>query len=95
MHDPSLPARLTASTPGKYFIFGHVEWDPTSATCTSLVDCERHLAIRLNGSRHLAMSSTAVYPNHIDLSVATYYELSAGDYVELTAFQDTAGCSTL
>jgi len=87
LHQASVtPSRLTAQTDGQYLIFGHVVFasDP---------DGYRQMDIRLNGTTSLArviQDGTAIPGNA--LTITTYYNLAANDYVELVVYQ-TAGAS--
>jgi len=77
--------RLTCVTAGIYNIHGHVQF---AANTTGI----RTVRIILNGSAYLAsqanhQSSAAV----TDLSVNTIYSLSASDYIELVAYQNSGG----
>lgn len=77
--------RLTATTAGVYVITGHATFD---ANATG----RRALEIRLDGTTSLALQ-TAASPgavNH-ELSVTTIYAFTAGQYVELRAFQNSGG----
>lgn len=78
-------SRLTAPTAGLYSIGGCVRFAASSAGT-------RAVALRLNGS-------TVIDDVFIDvdsaiahtIKVGTEYQLAAGDYVELVAFQDSGG----
>jgi len=77
------PSRLTAQRNGIYAISGHIRWGGNSSY-------QFLLLIRLNGTTYIAgllhtPSGTAplAYP------VATIYNLAAGDYVELVAYNSS------
>ena len=78
-------SRLTATTAGKYAIFGSVHWALGAGVDSAIV-------IRYNGVNPLAaqgisgMSATCV-----DIAVATLYDMAATDYVELGATHSFAG----
>lgn len=79
-------SRLTATTAGKYLIFGHAQFAP-NATGT------RKVFIRLNGTTNLG---TIEVPNNggaanVELPITTIYQLAATDYVELVVFQNSGG----
>lgn len=78
-------SRLTAQTPGKHLISGHVAWD-ISATGG------RETAIKLNGSTFIAadirQTMSAV---NAEISISTVYHLAANDYVELFVYQNSGG----
>jgi len=77
--------RLTATTAGKYIITGHVLWATNSTGV-------RQLSVRLNGSTFIGSQRIATLASaDVIMSVATLYDLSATDYVELMAFQDSGG----
>lgn len=84
MHDDINSRRLTCKTAGRYLIFGSVFFNPN-------VNGIRRLAIRLNGTTYLAASGllSADATNGADLSVATVYELSVDQYVELLVYQNS------
>ncbi|MHB9144732.1 MAG: hypothetical protein ACYC5Y_05275 [Symbiobacteriia bacterium] len=81
--------RLTCQTAGKYLITGNVEFAANAAG-------DRRLAIRLGGAlgSYIAEQSanavgTAGVPSV--LSISTIYDLAAGAYVELMAYQGSGG----
>jgi len=76
-------SRLTAPSAGKYLIFSHVVWAGTGGG-------SRRIAIRLNGVYDIA-SESRISAGSDDgrQSIATYYNLAAGDYVELAVFQSS------
>lgn len=78
--------RLTATTAGKYLIIGQ-------ALFRNNATGERWLSLRVNGATFIARTTTNSNGAGIDehLEVATYYNLSATDYVELLAYQDSGG----
>lgn len=78
--------RLTATTAGKYLITGHVRM---AANSTGF----RELSIILNGTTNLARTSqnAVASPNITGLAVATHFELSSNDFVELNIFQNSGG----
>lgn len=85
MHSGATPSRLTINTPGKYYIYGHVEWgNPGTGFVVQL-------SITLNGATILASHREPAIDTARQ-SVSTHYELSAGDYVELIVLQ-TSGAS--
>jgi hypothetical protein len=78
--------RLTCQTAGLYLIYGCVSWAANNAG-------SRSATIRLNGSTIIAVSSilnlgAADLPRNV---LSTVYSLSASDYVELTAYQNSGG----
>lgn len=80
-------SRLTATTAGFYIIGGHI------AIAASSGGSYRTVAIRLNGSTVIAQQTLAPLSATIDVraSITTAYQLSASDYVELVASQDSGG----
>jgi hypothetical protein len=80
------PTRLTAPVSGIYQFNGFGEWN------TGVVSGILALFIRLNNSKNLATSQLEIDGSAAFrwLSVSTQYELVAGDFVELIAYQ-TAG----
>lgn len=77
------PTRLTAPVGGLYEINGFGEWN------TGVVSGVLSLSIRLNGGKFLASTDQAVDGQAAFRwqQVSTQYQLNAGDYVELVAFQ--------
>jgi hypothetical protein len=75
--------RLTAPVDGKYLITGHIRWDSSGYG-------ERQLVIKANGT-YIARTNADSTSNAEQMSVATVYELSAGDYVTLGVFQSSGG----
>jgi hypothetical protein len=87
MHDTSTnPSRITVPIAGWYYVGGHLRF---TANATGI----RQIAIRFGGSTYIAIHSD----NNPDgtytsvLSVSTVYYLTASDYVELVAFQNSGG----
>jgi hypothetical protein len=87
LHDTgSNTSRLTAPVTGVYMISGSVQF---ASNATGI----RAAFIRLNGSTNIATqilpvaSSTDIFT----FGVQTIYQLTAGDYVELTVFQNSGG----
>lgn len=81
-------SRITIPTgkAGRYAIGGTAEW------AASALGTVRRLSLRLNGTTYLAKETiTSIINAALPQSVATIYDLVAGDYVELVAFQDTVG----
>lgn len=87
-HDAGTPTRLTVPDTGYYLITGHIMWEADS-------DGRRILGIRVDGSTVIAETRMiGLYGSgfsDVSMSVATVYYLTAGQYVELTAFQDAGG----
>lgn len=70
---------------GKYLITGHLQY---AANATGI----RSIGINLNGTTNLAQhNQNANASGTTIMSVSTVYELSAGDYVVLVAFQSSGG----
>jgi len=87
MHDTvTNNTRLTCNTTGTYSITGSVQF---AANGTG----RRLVQIRLNGATVIGSASvpTASGTFNTDLFVTTDYQLSATDYVELVAFQNSGG----
>lgn len=90
MHDPSInPSRLTVRTPGKYLIYGHVTWSPPCA--------RRQIGISLNGTIFIALVDENGSTSDSDgsQSIATHYELTSGDFVELEVQHFCAAAVTI
>jgi hypothetical protein len=83
-------SRFTIPQPGRYRIGGHVRFD---ANATGI----RGIRITENAGSILGQVTvpTITDGNQLVLSVMTEMELSAGDYVELDAFQNSGGALTL
>ena len=78
-------SRLTAPVAGKYLITASAEW-------TANTSGRRILILVLNGSAQIMRDS--VSPNNTsslgpEQSLETVYQLGAGDYVEVVAYQDS------
>jgi len=89
LHDISTNnTRLTASVAGYYHVIGEIKF------ATSTAGTQRYAKIRYNGSTVKAQSvdaqapATGVTPV---IQVSTLVDLSASDYVELMAYQDSGG----
>jgi hypothetical protein len=79
------PGRLFAPVKGKYLIFGHVQWAPNATGA-------RSIEIAPNSGGIIAIqTSPGMAPGEHRMSVATHYELEAGDYVELQVVQFSGG----
>jgi hypothetical protein len=78
--------RLTATTAGIYHISGHARFDVNATN-------QRFILIRLNGSTTIANQTAQALAGSLNtaLTVSTIYELAAGDYVELLAYQNSGG----
>lgn len=76
--------RFTITDPGFYEIGGGALF-AGSATGT------RSLKIRLNGATTLASTTLAGLAGGNEFGIYTEYQLAAGDYVELIAYQDSGG----
>ncbi len=75
-------SRLTAPAAGVYVITGNLHWQGTTGG-------ERRAIVRLNGTTVIAIVRTAQdAANEQFQSVTTIWNMQAGDYVELVAFQD-------
>lgn len=87
IHDGVNPTRLTASTSGKYFIFG------TAAFATNGTGSRTLKIVKAGGSpaelARQTVPGAATNPTY--LSVATHFDMEAGSYVELVANQDRGG----
>jgi len=82
MHDNvTNPTRLTCQTAGLYLIVGQVEWQSNTSG-------RRALSIRLNGATYIAISNDIAAGTNGQV-VMTTYRLNVGNYVELTAYQDS------
>lgn len=78
-------SRLTATTAGKYWIHGQVNYADNATG-------RRDLTIRLNGTTTIAdVRVNPISGADTTVEVSTFYDLSATDYVELLAFQNSGG----
>lgn len=86
LHSTSVnTGRLTAPVAGRYAIVAHVTFD-TNATGN------RQVLVEVNGATLIAADSrNAVSGSATHIAVATEYELAAGDYVQVYAFQNSGG----
>lgn len=81
----SNPTRLTCKTPGNYSVYGNVRF-ASNATGSRIV------AIRKNGTDVYASARIpAVNGGTTNIPIYTEIDLEAGDYVELTAWQNSGG----
>ena len=80
------PTRLTAPASGLYLIGGNIQFAHNTSG-------RRILRILINGSNYIAdqRSNATAASSDLALNVNTIYPLSAGNYVELRAFQDSGG----
>jgi hypothetical protein len=85
-HDPATNnSRLTvpAGLGGLYLLGGHVTWAAGAGN-------RRQVAIRLNGATTIEVADQAGAGSPSQ-SATTTYRLAAGDYAELTVYQDSGG----
>lgn len=86
MFDPLLPTRLTAQVPGRYQISGAIIWEEDPAGSF------RNVGIRVNGTTYVALLSDPPIANaDAGQAISTFFELAAGDYVELVVEQNSGG----
>ena len=76
--------RLTATTAGKYIIVGNARF-------ASNATGQRMFRIYLNGTTEIGFLKLDATSSEITFMVATIYDLSATDYVELQSYQNSAG----
>jgi hypothetical protein len=82
---PVASSAVTCRTTGVYHMTGYA----TFAVSGTGV---RQLALRLNGATYLASTTVAgLSGNLTDMNVATAYLMTATDYVELVAYQNSGG----
>ncbi|HXV84229.1 MAG TPA: hypothetical protein VEG60_30635 [Candidatus Binatia bacterium] len=87
LHESANPGRLKAPVAGKYYIFANITWESPIGSGVF------GLRLRLNGKTVIAEQSVpnTAAPFRISMSVGTLYALTAGDYVEVQAFQNSGG----
>lgn len=79
------PTRLTCRANGLYLITGHLSFAGNSTG-------RRIGRVYLNGSTEIALQShPAISTNPVHLTFSVLRKLTAGDYIELGAFQDSGG----
>jgi hypothetical protein len=85
LHDAMQPTRLVAPLSGKYLLFCTVSFQPVNQVGRRVV------SFRLNGTGEpLAAHGQVGDPSHFtDISLSTVWELSAGEFVEVHAAQDS------
>lgn len=91
MHSTSSnTSRITITTSGRYHVYGNVAY---AANATGI----RYTAIRLNGTTVVVEDARAPAGagDATIVSIDTSYLFSAGDYVELVAFQTSGGALNL
>jgi len=83
-------SRLTVPQPGRYLVGGCVAF---AANATGV----RALTLRVNNTSSFAIQNTIALTggNATILQVEAVYELAAGDYVELLAYQDSGAALNL
>src|SRR3990167_9707136 len=74
-------SRLTATTAGKYLIWGSATWAFTPVNGA--------IFIWLNGTTYIARHQPAV--DYRTMNVSTVWDMAAGDYVELRVEQNSGG----
>lgn len=79
------PTRFTVPTTGKYLVTGHIQFDPNNSGV-------RRLSVYVDGTRVNAHLGTANLTGFAAwLTIAHVQELTAGQYVEIYAYQDSGG----
>ncbi len=73
--------RLTATTPGRYLIFGHITWVGTTGGV-------RQVGIYKNGDPIAIQNQPG---SASGFSISTHHQLAQGDYVELFVLQNSGG----
>jgi hypothetical protein len=79
------PSRLTCKTAGKYFITANILWQASAA------GTGRQVGILLNNATEIALINQAFNTAVPGFSMATIYDLSVNDYVEVRVIQDSGG----
>ena len=76
--------RITFTTAGTYAIVGHASWASAAGNL-------RELTVRAGGATQIAAQRAAPIGAGFgsELSIATQYDFTAGQYVELMAYQDS------
>lgn len=84
--DSGTPTRLTCRVAGTYYIFGNVSFD---ANGTGV----RQARIRLGGSTELAIENMSNLDASVTplINLSCFYDLTVGQYVELTVYQSSGG----
>lgn len=83
------PERVTIQEPGRYWLGAHVWFDFTGGNATALM-------FVVNGTREIARHLHGVASIHAQqLTIATEWSFSAGDYVEVHAFQDSGSTQSI
>jgi len=86
IYDAGSPTRLTCQTAGKYLIFALATFAYNAATG------KRHIIrLKLNNTTEIGSAEGVSGGGNPGLTAVTTYNLSVGDYVEVTAYQDTGG----
>lgn len=82
----SLTGRIVFTTAGKYLVGGDIEF---AANATG----QRGIGIRLNATTYIAAGPlvNAAAAGTTRLTIVTYYQFAAADYVELAAYQSSGG----
>ncbi len=83
-------SRLTATTPGVYLVFGHVEWIKDAGVGYRLLAIRWH---DTSAATDTYIASTRSLPGTVNwqMSISTVYELDQDDYMELIVYQNTGG----
>ena len=86
MHDTvTANTKITIVTPGKYNLIGYAVFNTNETG-------NRWLTLCINGTRHVGQSRVGAVSGDFTILNATAEELmAAGDYVELTVYQNSGG----
>lgn len=79
------PSRFTAPVTGLYLMVGHIDW---AASAVGI----RQILLRINGGTYLVYEVKAPTAGGLaSVAFATLRQLTAGDYVEAEAYQNSGG----
>lgn len=83
-----LSTRITIPTDGIWLVGGGGLFDPAGAY-------QNAFYIRLNGTTDIALQAGTANPRNGEVSISTLYRFTAGDYVQLMAYQLSGGDADL
>jgi hypothetical protein len=83
LHSAAQPTRLTAPVSGKYLVLACCAWGTVQSEARTV------MAITKNGTAKVAEDQMPIDASWPEQTIATVCQLQAGDYVEVSVYQDT------
>ena len=95
MYTSASPTRLTIATSGLYLLTGGFSMNLTAGTIATVHFTVNGTALAHTGNSFALDGGTSSAAKDIGLSLTCFYQLTAGDYVQLSAYSTRTAVSTL